>query len=83
MFQIITLKKLDESETKEAILKPIQKESCPVTFTDHGINEIIKHSSGYPYFIQFFCKETFDSILQQINIGIENPDVKISEFVRK
>lgn len=83
MFQILTLTKLNEAETKEAILKPIQTGNCPVTFSEHGINEIIRHSSGYPYFIQFFCKETFDSVLQQISVGIETPDVKISDFVRK
>jgi len=87
MFQVLTLHKLNDEETKEAILKPIQKaieqESCPVTFTDHGIEEIIKYSNGYPYFIQFFCKETFDSVLQQINVGIEKPSVKIADFVRK
>jgi len=83
MFEIITLKQLGERETKDAILVPIQKEKCPVTFTPYGINEIIKHSSGYPYFIQFYCKETFDSILQQINVGVEKPDVRIADFVRK
>lgn len=83
MFQILTLNKLSDSETKEAVLRPIQKENCPVTFSEHGIHEIIRHSSGYPYFIQFYCKEAFDSILQQINIGIEKPDVRISDFVRK
>lgn len=83
MFEIITLKQLGDDQTKEAILIPIQKEKCPVTFNQHGINEIIRHSSGYPYFIQFYCKEAFDSILQQINVGVEHPDVCISDYVRK
>jgi hypothetical protein len=83
MFEIITLKQLGDTETRDAILVPIQKEKCPVTFTEYGINEIIKYSSGYPYFIQFYCKETFDSILQQINVGVESPAVIISDFVRK
>lgn len=83
MFEILTLQKLSESETKEAILNPIQNGNCPVTFSEHGIREIIKYSSGYPYFIQFFCKEAFDAILQQINVGIQAPSVKIADFVRK
>jgi len=83
MFQIITLDKLNEKESREAILKPIQAKSCPVTFTEHGISEIIKYSSGYPYFIQFFCKETFDSVLQQVKVGVEVPAVRIPEIVRK
>lgn len=83
MFEIMTLNKLTDIETREAILRPIQNQKCPVNFTEHGINSIISHSSGYPYFIQFFCKETFDSVLQQINVGVEKPIVVISEFVRK
>lgn len=83
MFEIITLKQLQEDETRDAILIPIQHKKTPVTFTDYGINEIIKHSAGYPYFIQFYCKETFDSVLQQIKVGVEKPDVRISNFVRK
>lgn len=83
MFQIMLLDKLKENETREAILKPIEEEGCPVSFTDYGINEIISYSSGYPYFVQFICKETFDSILQQINVGIEEPSVVIHEIVRK
>jgi hypothetical protein len=83
MFQIVTLDKLTDLETKEAIQKPIQVKNCPVSFTEHGINEIVNFSSGYPYFIQFICKETFDSILQQIKVGVETPNVVIIEIVRK
>lgn len=83
MFEIITLKQLKDDETKDAILKPIQKDNCPVTFSDYGIKEIIRHSSGYPYFIQFYCKEAFDSIVQQVSVGVEKPDVRIGDFVRK
>jgi len=83
MFQIITLDKLTEEETKEAIQKPIEVKNCPVSFSEHGINEIVNFSSGYPYFIQFICKETFDSILQQIKVGVENPNVVVVESVRK
>jgi len=83
MFQLMVIDKLMEPETREAILKPIESKGCPVTFTDHGITEIISYSNGYPYFIQFICKETFDSILQQISVGVEVPNVVISEIVRK
>lgn len=83
MFQIITLDKLSDSETREAIQKPIEIKGCPVTFTEKGIAEIVKYSSGYPYFIQFICKESFDKILQQIRIGIETPHVVISNIVGK
>lgn len=83
MFNITTLDRLSDDESREAILRPIAIKGCQVTFTDHGINEILKYSSGYPYFIQFFCKETFDAILQQIKVGIQEPTVTIPEMVRK
>lgn len=83
MFQVMTLTKLNDSDTRLAILTPIQKEGCPVTFNDLGISEIIKYSSGYPYFIQFFCRESFDLILQQIKAGVDVPYVKIADFVKK
>lgn len=83
MFHVITLNKLEESEIKEAIEKPIQQTNCPVSFTDDGINEIVKYSGGYPYFIQFFCKEVYDSYLQQAAIGIEFPTISINQIVRK
>jgi len=83
MFQVMTLHKLAENDTKEAIEHPIKKEGCPVTFSELGISEIIKYSSGYPYFVQFFCREAFDLILQQIEIGVEMPYIKIADFVKK
>jgi len=83
MFKVITLTKLSDDETSQAIKEPINKQGCPVTFSDIGIAEIIKYSSGYPYFVQFFCREAFDVILQQIESGIEIPFIKISDFVTK
>ncbi len=83
MFKVITLDKLNETECREAILKPIQTKNCPVTFSEHGIQELIKYSSGYPYFIQFFCKEVFDAVLQQMKVGIPEPVVTVAENISK
>jgi len=84
MFTIITLEKLSDEESKKAIQNPIKKvKDCPVTFSEYGISEIIKYSNGYPYFIQFICKEFFDTYLQQIKLGIEHPVVTIVEFVKR
>ncbi|MFI5159269.1 MAG: hypothetical protein ACHQF4_10415 [Sphingobacteriales bacterium] len=83
MFDVTTLDRLSEAESTQAIMIPIIDKECPVSFTDHGIKEILKFSCGYPYFIQFFCKEVFDSILQQIQVGIQAPDVSIPEIVSK
>ncbi len=83
MFHVVTLDKLNIEESREAITKPIVMQNCPVTFTELAISEIIKFSEGYPYFIQFICKETFDSYIQQIKIGITEPQVTIAEIIRK
>ncbi len=83
MFKVVTLTKLSPNDTKEAIENPIKKEDCPVTFTESGINQIIQYSSGYPYFIQFFCKETFNIFLQQTSLGLQLPIINISDLVKK
>lgn len=82
MFHIITLTRLDTNESRDAILKPIADQACQVRFTDSAVEEIVKHSGGYPYFIQFLCREIFDSYLQQIGANAA-PRVSVSEVVRK
>ena len=83
MFHIISLDKLSKEASREAIVTPIKKDNCPTTFHENTIQEIIRLSSGYPYFIQFFCKEIFDSYIQQISVGIENPNISIHEIIAK
>lgn len=83
MFRVITLNRLNADDTKDAIMYPIKKEGCPVTFNKAGIDQIVKYSSGYPYFIQFFCKEAFDLALQQMEFGINDPLVNIGDLVHK
>jgi DNA-binding transcriptional ArsR family regulator len=83
MFRVITLNRLNADDTKDAIMYPIKKKGCPVTFNKTGIDQIVKYSSGYPYFIQFFCKEAFDLALQQMEFGINDPLVNIGDLVHK
>ncbi len=83
MFHVVTLGRLNENESRDAIQKPVSKQSCPVHFTEQAVKEIIRHSGGYPYFIQFLCKEMFDSFLQQKAGGEINPVVTVAQTVRK
>ena len=83
MFRITTLGRLNDSGCRDAILKPIQQHNCPVQFTETAVAEIIRHSGGYPYFIQFLCREMFDSYLQQKASGEVNPVVTVAQTVRK
>lgn len=82
MFRVLFLKQLSEQETKEAILSPIQSTNCPVSFNPGAVATIYRYSGGYPYFIQFICREAFDSYLQQAAIGRE-PSVPITGIIRK
>jgi len=83
MFHVTTLGRLDKSESRDAIVKPIGQQNCPVHFTESAVTEITKHSGGYPYFIQFLCREMFDSYLQQKAGGKLNPSVTVQQTVRK
>jgi hypothetical protein len=83
MFNVLELKNLSPEESRKAILVPIQKENSPVRFDDSSINLIIKESGGYPYFIQFICREAYDSFLNQMGRRTGSPSVPISEIIAK
>ena len=82
MFRVIFLRQLDEIESKEAITKPVSDANCPVKFTAQGVDKIYEYSGGYPYFIQFICREAFDSYIQQSSQG-KPPTVPATEIIRK
>lgn len=82
MFHMVFLKSLKKDECKEAILKPIQAAGCRVTFGKQSIDTISDISGGYPYFIQFICREVYDIFIQQDNSG-ESMTVPVNEIVRK
>ena len=60
MFHVITIGSLSEEATKAAILKPVESSECPVTFAPASVRSICETSGGYPYFIQFICREAFE-----------------------
>lgn len=63
MFRVVFLNRLDAAASRDAISKPIQDTKCPVRLSTRLIDEIIAASAGYPYFIQFICREAYDSAL--------------------
>jgi hypothetical protein len=65
MFRVMTLTKLSEDESREAIVKPIEMAECPVNLTADSVDVIIHESAGYPYFIQFICREVYDVFIRQ------------------
>ena len=82
MFEVIFLGKLEKDDSRKAITKPVEKPGCPVKFTAVGIDLIISRSGGYPYFIQFICREAFDVFVQQIEAG-QDARVPIDGIIQK
>lgn len=69
MFRVLTLTKLNEAESREAIRKPVEQANCPVRLSDESVATICDESGGYPYFIQFICREVYDVFVQQSSDG--------------
>jgi hypothetical protein len=82
MFRVMTLNKLTEDESREAILKPIEVAGCPIRLTSQSVEIISRESGGYPYFIQFICREVFDVFIQQ-HADDEQPSVPVEAIQRK
>lgn len=82
MFRILFLKRLSNQESKDAVLKPIEDVSCPVKLAKKSVNQIVKLSDGYPYFIQFICREVYDAFAQKLSEG-KKASVPVDEIMRK
>ncbi len=82
MFHVMQLEQLDLIDAHAAIVKPIEIMKSPLTFAPVVIDGIIRDSGGYPYFIQFMCKEVFDAWITRIQKG-EAPSVPRELIVEK
>lgn len=80
MFRVVFLDRLSPEESREAIIKPIDFAECPVRMTDESVDLIVQESGGYPYFIQFICKEVYDVFLSRPDEDIVVP---VREITRK
>ncbi|HKG39124.1 MAG TPA: AAA family ATPase [Conexibacter sp.] len=83
MFRVILLDKLDEDASRDAIRKPIEDADCPVVFDDASVETICGASGGYPYFIQFICREVFDAVIQSIKAHGGATPVPLDAITRK
>lgn len=75
MFRVLFLDRLNENESREAIVRPIKDH--PVKLDKESVQTVISLSSGYPYFIQFICRETYD----RFSRGVRSVPTK--EIIRK
>lgn len=82
MFRVVFLQSLNRSESEEAICRPIKDAECPLRLSDNSVETIIEMSGGYPYFIQFICREVYDAFIQRIDKG-EQASVPTAEIEQK
>lgn len=83
MFRVVTLDRLNDRGSRDAILKPIEAVDCPVKFNEESVETICSESSGYPYFIQFICREVYDVFIQQIEREGTTSAVSLDSITRK
>jgi hypothetical protein len=81
MFRVMFLDKLDDASVVEAIKKPLENYQG-MFLSDQSIDQIVELSGGYPYFVQFICREVYDVFIQKVSSGLE-PTVPVSEIVQK
>ncbi|MGI8978935.1 MAG: hypothetical protein ACR2FY_06900 [Pirellulaceae bacterium] len=77
MFSVLEIGRLPAKASREAITVPL--EDCFWKFEESGIQSILKAADGYPYFIQFICREALDCLML-------NPDdlsIPIEPIIRK
>lgn len=82
MFRVVALSQLEEKDRKDAIVKPVADAKCPIKFSAASVDTISELSGGYPYFIQFICREVFDIWIQRVNDGAETA-IPVDEITRK
>ena len=60
MFSVQEIGRLSRESSERAIEEPVKESRWK--FTPAGVERIVETSDGYPYFIQFICRETFDHL---------------------
>ena len=81
MFRVCFLDRLSDDESRDAVVKPVSVTECPITMTNDSVELCVNTSAGYPYFIQFICREIYDIFLQKIDEP--NISIPIIDILRK
>jgi hypothetical protein len=82
MFRVVFLGQLNENDSEDAILRPIEDSECPIEFDAPSVETIVRISGGYPYFIQFICREVYDVWIQRLAAG-QKLAIPVDEITRK
>lgn len=83
MFHVILLDKLTPQASREAIIKPIENSNCPIRFTEDSIKQIVDMSGGYPYFIQYICREVYDVWDAKLAMHDKDLSIPTEDIIRK
>jgi hypothetical protein len=81
MFKIQEIGRLDDAACRRAINEPLKGNA--IRFTPVSIGTIIRASSGYPYFIQFICREAFDFFKSYHDLNKKPPPIPLDTLIRK
>jgi hypothetical protein len=82
MFRVVFLKRLNPADSRDAVLKPIHVGRCPVKLDENSVKQTVEMSGGYPYFIQFICREVYDVFIHKM-ASKETPSVPAADILRK
>jgi hypothetical protein len=84
MFRVVFLDRLEDHDSRDAILKPIREVTDKwVQRWESYAPEIVDKCGGYPYFIQFICRELFDTTLPPTEIDASGLSILIGSILRK
>lgn len=83
MFHQIFLDRLDAGATRDAIMKPIHESATWVRIAETSVPGIFSVTRGYPYFIQYVCRELYDVWTQQAEAGEDLTPVPWESVMRK
>ena len=81
MFRSVFLRGLSPAESREAITKPIE-DSSAIKLSDQSVDAVIELSGGYPYFLQFICREVYDAFIRRLDKG-ERAHIPVTVIVDK
>lgn len=83
MFHVITLGPLSKEETRQAVEVPIKQRGCPFGIKPESIDHIWEQTKGYPYLVQYVCRELFDLWVQQHANGESLRVIALEDIMRK
>jgi hypothetical protein len=83
MFRVLFLSRLSDEDSRDAILKPIDDSRCPVKFDRASVDLIARTSAGYPYFIQYICRDCYDAFLSNLAASGQPGSVPMDSIIRK